>query len=43
MSAIADNRIDALVHQVEVTDERVYRMLNLIVAMRTWESNPGET
>ncbi|WP_299947550.1 hypothetical protein [uncultured Microbulbifer sp.] len=42
VSAIADNTVDVLVRQAEVTDECVYRMLNLAVAMQAWESIPGD-
>ena len=41
MAAIAEGKVDPLVRQGEVTEECVYRMLNLAVAMQAWESIPS--
>lgn len=41
MAAIAEGTVDPLVRQAEVTDECVYRMLNLAVAMQAWETIPS--
>ncbi|MBN8431801.1 hypothetical protein JF535_13165 [Microbulbifer salipaludis] len=41
VAAIAEGTVDPLVRQAEVTDECVYRMLNLAVSMQAWESIPS--
>ena len=41
MAAIAEGTVDPLVRQGEVTEECVYRMLNLAVAMQAWETIPS--